>query len=29
LEQAMHAARDEPMVKTHAKWALEKIKNKK
>ncbi len=29
LEQAIHAARDEPMVKEHAKWALEKIKNKK
>jgi epoxyqueuosine reductase len=29
LEQAMHAAHDEPMIKEHAKWALDKIKNKK
>jgi epoxyqueuosine reductase len=29
LEQVIHATRDELMVKEHAKWALEKIKNKK
>jgi epoxyqueuosine reductase len=29
LEQAIHATRDEPMIREHAKWALEKIKNEK
>ncbi len=29
LEQASHAARDEPMIREHAKWAMEKIKSKK
>ena len=29
LEQAIHATRDEPMIKEHAKWAMEKVKSKR
>jgi epoxyqueuosine reductase len=29
LEQALHAAHDEPMIREHVKWALDKIKGKK
>jgi epoxyqueuosine reductase len=28
LEQAMHAVRDEPMIREHARWAKEKIQGK-
>ena len=29
LEQAIQAARDEPMIREHVKWAMEKMKRKK
>lgn len=29
LEQAIHAARDEAVIREHAKWAMEKVKGKK